>query len=99
MKSSESVPVKIIILSLFFVLTLNACGQSRNINQPAMTMNTISKPKNPYYSNTDTNKLNLSDAEWKKILPEDVYEVSRHAATERPVSYTHLTLPTKRIVW
>jgi ribosomal protein L37E len=84
MISSESVPVKIILLSLFLVLTLNACGQSRNINQPAMTMNTISKPKNPYYSNTDTSKLNLTDGEWKNILTKDVYEVSRHAATERP---------------
>jgi peptide-methionine (R)-S-oxide reductase len=24
--------------------------------------------KNPYYSNTDTSKLNVSNAEWKKIL-------------------------------
>jgi peptide-methionine (R)-S-oxide reductase len=84
MKSSELNPVKIIILSLFSVLYLNACGQNRNVKQPAMTMNTISKPKNPYYSNTDTSKLNLTDVEWKKILTEDVFEVSRHAATERP---------------
>ncbi|MEP7265228.1 MAG: peptide-methionine (R)-S-oxide reductase, partial [Bacteroidota bacterium] len=41
------------------------------------------KGKNPYYSHTDTTKLVLSDAEWKKILPEDIYEVARHAETER----------------
>lgn len=41
------------------------------------------KPKNPYYSRTDTKKLNLSDAEWKKVLPQDLYEVSRHGETER----------------
>ncbi len=40
-------------------------------------------PNNPYYSRTDTKKLNLSDAEWKKILPPDVYETARHAETER----------------
>ncbi len=38
---------------------------------------------NPYYSRTDTTKLDLPDSVWKKILPEDVYEVARHAATER----------------
>ena len=84
MKSFVSVPVKITILSIFLVLTLNACGKSRNINQPAMNMNTLSKPNNPYYSNTDTTKLNLTEGEWKKILSDDVFEVSRHAATERP---------------
>jgi peptide-methionine (R)-S-oxide reductase len=84
MKSSGSVSFRIIILSLFFVITLNTCGQTKKVNQESMNMNTINKPKNPYYSNTDTTRLNLTDAVWKKILPEDVYEVSRHAATERP---------------
>jgi peptide-methionine (R)-S-oxide reductase len=52
----------------------------------AMTPTETDKTKsgNPYYSNTDTTKLNLTDAEWKKILPEDVYLVSRKADTERP---------------
>ena len=39
---------------------------------------------NPYYSNTDTHHLNVSDAEWKKILPPDLYAVAREQATERP---------------
>jgi methionine-R-sulfoxide reductase len=85
MKTPGSVSVKIIvILSVLAALTLNACGQNRNINQSAKNMNSESKPDNPYYSRTDTAKLNLTDAEWKKVLPEDLYEVSRHAATERP---------------
>ena len=46
--------------------------------------NAITKPGNPYYSNTDTNKLNLTDEEWKKVLPPDLFEVSRHGDTERP---------------
>jgi peptide-methionine (R)-S-oxide reductase len=74
----------IVIVSLAIIITLNACGQSNNINQSASTMKSISKPENPYYSHTDKSKLNLTDAEWKKLLPEDVYEVARHAATERP---------------
>ncbi|WP_295768620.1 peptide-methionine (R)-S-oxide reductase MsrB [uncultured Mucilaginibacter sp.] len=39
---------------------------------------------NPYYSNTDTRKLNVSNAEWKKILPAALYAVAREQATERP---------------
>src|ERR1700744_2632474 len=38
---------------------------------------------NPYYSNTDTKKLHVSDAEWKKILPPDLYKVARESNTER----------------
>jgi len=85
MEAIKPIPLKIIIiLSLTMALALNACGQSKNNNQMALNMETVSKPKNPYYSHTDTSKLHLTDAEWKKILPEDLYEVSRHAATERP---------------
>jgi peptide-methionine (R)-S-oxide reductase len=39
---------------------------------------------NPYYSNTDTRKLKVSNTEWKKILNPDLYAVSREQATERP---------------
>jgi peptide-methionine (R)-S-oxide reductase len=76
-------------LSLFLMLFLiEACGQSTNKQtstpkQSAMG-NQISKPENPYYSNTDTTKINISDAEWKKVLTEDVYAVTRLADTERP---------------
>lgn len=37
---------------------------------------------NPYYSNTDTTKLNVSNAVWKKILPPELYAVAREAATQ-----------------
>jgi peptide-methionine (R)-S-oxide reductase len=85
MRTPESVFIKIIIISLLIMaLALSACGQNRNVNQSALNMNPINKPENPYYSHTDTAKLNLTDTEWKKILSPDVYEVSRHAATERP---------------
>ncbi|PVX46661.1 peptide-methionine (R)-S-oxide reductase [Flavobacterium sp. 103] len=78
--------------SFFFTLLLlplfvfQACGQSKETNSNTMVpVETYqSKPGNPYYSHTDTTKLNLTDAEWKKILPEDVYLVSRKADTERP---------------
>jgi peptide methionine sulfoxide reductase msrA/msrB len=72
------------IVSLF---ALNACGQPTK--KTALTPksnpmeNTISKPGNPYYSNTDTTKLHVTDAEWKKVLPPDLHAVSRNADTER----------------
>ena len=39
---------------------------------------------NPYYSNTDTRKLNVSNDEWKKILPPALYATAREQATESP---------------
>jgi len=38
---------------------------------------------NPYYSNTDTKMLHVSNAEWKKILPPALYATAREQATER----------------
>jgi peptide-methionine (R)-S-oxide reductase len=83
MKKSKLLFSVCLLLPLFIV---SACGQTVKEKKTtvAMTGNVISKPGNPYYSNTDTTKLNVSDAEWKKVLPPDVYEVSRHADTERP---------------
>lgn len=37
---------------------------------------------NPYYSRTDTQKLVVSDEEWKRILAHDVYQISRRKGTE-----------------
>lgn len=47
-----------------------------------MSLQAQNAGKHKYYSHTDTNKLHLSDAEWKSILPEDLYLVSRKANTE-----------------
>lgn len=74
-------------INLLFLLPLfifTACGQNKQYNEAEKitTSNKIKKPGNPYYSNTDTTKLKLSDAEWKKVLPEEVYLVMRKAETE-----------------
>ncbi|HRG17695.1 MAG TPA: bifunctional methionine sulfoxide reductase B/A protein [Flavobacterium lutivivi] len=50
--------------------------------------NVINKPNNPYYSNTDTKKLNVTNEEWKKILPPNLYAVAREADTERAFTGT-----------
>jgi peptide-methionine (R)-S-oxide reductase len=38
---------------------------------------------NPHYSRTDDSKITISDAEWKRVLPDDVYEIAREKGTER----------------
>ncbi len=65
----------IVMLSLF---SLQFCSQ-----KPQKMENTYPQ-NNPYYSRTDKTKLNVSNAEWKKILPADLYYVAREADTERP---------------
>jgi peptide-methionine (R)-S-oxide reductase len=40
--------------------------------------------KNPVYSTSDTNKVELKNEDWAKILPKDVYEIARQKGTERP---------------
>lgn len=39
---------------------------------------------NPYYSREDQTKLSVSNEEWKKILPSQLYKIAREAATEMP---------------
>lgn len=46
-------------------------------------MNEISD-KNPYYSQQDTAKINISNDEWKKVLSPELYSISREQNTERP---------------
>ena len=41
---------------------------------------------NPVYSRTDNNPVKMTEEEWKKILPQDVYHIARQKGTERPWS-------------
>ncbi len=84
MQKSQSLFNYLILLPL---VIFNACGQATKktettVKKSAME-NIINKPENPYYSNTNTTQLHLSDAEWKKVLSPDLYAVARHADTER----------------
>lgn len=65
------------IIALIALLATFAGAYAQNIKNDKAHTN------NPYYSNTDTKKLKVSNAEWKKILPPDLYATAREAATER----------------
>ena len=49
-------------------------------------MDTNNKTDNPAYSRSDQSAVNLTDEQWKKILPKNVYEIARNKGTERPYS-------------
>ena len=90
---SKSIVNFLILLPLF---TFYACAQNNATKTKNTTMeNVISKPENPYYSNTDTSKLVLSDEEWRKVLPPDLYAVARQADTERAFTGTMWKSETK----
>lgn len=59
----------------FLLLLLNACSSA----QPPAAME---QNKNPHFSTSDTQKVKLSDAEWKKVLDPGVYGIAREKGTE-----------------
>jgi peptide-methionine (R)-S-oxide reductase len=72
----------LVMISVFSVF--QSCGNAQNAPLDTTMKTEHDNPvKNPYYSRTDTTVLNVSDAEWKKVLPEDVYYISREKGTER----------------
>lgn len=42
--------------------------------------------QNPYYSEVDTQKLQVTRAEWKRILPDSIYEIAFESGTETAFS-------------
>jgi methionine-R-sulfoxide reductase len=65
------------------LLALACAGATPQPPMPPPAQSPQDHGGNPYYSRTDTTHLNVSDAEWARILPDSVYQVARHAATER----------------
>ena len=39
---------------------------------------------NPWFSRTDSSKLEVDDQEWRKVLPDSVFHIAREKGTERP---------------
>ena len=79
--------MKKIVFLILMILFLQQCAQKKVdlTKQPEQkTMEDNTHKNNPYYSRTDKTKLNVSNEEWKKILPAEVYAISREANTEYP---------------
>ena len=71
---------------MLILFMFSACGQTskqKKIETNLAMENENLKPNNPYYSRTATEKLNVSNAEWKKVLPENLYATARNGDTER----------------
>lgn len=79
-------------LFLAFGGLLQQCSYSQN--KPATAVQNQSdsltnkqnmkKENNPVYSTTDTSQVTMTEEEWKKVLPADVYYIARMKGTERP---------------
>jgi len=81
------IQMKKIVFLILMTLFLQQCAQKKVdlTKQPEQkTMEDNTHKNNPYYSRTDKTKLNVSNEEWKKILPAEVYAISREANTEYP---------------
>lgn len=74
-------------LILLMLTALQQCSYSQS-SPPEKKKNNMdsTKKNNPAYSRTDSTKVNLTDEEWKKILPSEVYHIARQKGTERPWS-------------
>jgi peptide-methionine (R)-S-oxide reductase len=84
--------MKQIIFLLLLAFSVHACSSQ---NSKKITMKEPDKNNNSVYSNSDTSQVNLSEDEWKKILPENVYNIARKKGTERPFTSPFETLKDK----
>ncbi|QNA44002.1 peptide-methionine (R)-S-oxide reductase MsrB [Lacibacter sediminis] len=74
---------QLLMMLVLVQLTFVSCdAQSTQTKEKKITMSEAKK--NPVYSKNDSSKVNLSEEEWKKILPSDVYYIARQKGTERP---------------
>src|SRR4051812_8197876 len=73
------------LLIILLAITLKQCGFSQSVkNKQPNIMDSTKNTSNPVYSKTEKSKVNLTDEEWKKILPAEMYYIARQKGTERP---------------
>ncbi|MBS1564899.1 MAG: peptide-methionine (R)-S-oxide reductase, partial [Bacteroidetes bacterium] len=77
-------PIFRYILILLVPAVFAHCSYSQSTSTKKITTMDSSNKKNSQYSHTDSKPVNLSESEWKKILPADVYYIAREKGTERP---------------
>jgi peptide-methionine (R)-S-oxide reductase len=69
------------ILAIFLAVSLQQCTNQSTNNTAYMDS---LKQNNPVYSTTDTSKVKLSNEEWQKVLPKNIYNIARMKGTEAP---------------
>lgn len=74
--------MKSFMIQALAIMLICSCQaqQPKKVKDTAMS---TEKKQNPVYSNTDSAKVNLSNEEWKKILPQEMYDIARNKGTER----------------
>lgn len=82
----RSLAFKLAVLVLVSFLQQCSYSQEGKTKKDKTVMDNTIKQSNPVYSRTDSKKVELSDEEWKKLLPGDVYHIARQKGTERPWS-------------
>ena len=73
-----------IALALLLATGFQQCSYSQTKTDTKTVRMENKKSGNPAYSRNDTSKVNLTEEEWKKVLPADVYYIARQKGTERP---------------
>lgn len=78
--------ILIVLLSFVFGGCSHCQGKISSVKDSLMTIKQTETVKNPYYSRTDTTKLDVPLSEWKKILPAELYHIAFEKGTERAFS-------------
>ena len=65
------------ILIVLFAGLIQQCSYSQSDSSATKKENMDNtEKKHPLYSRTDTTKVNVSDKEWEKILPKNVFHIA-----------------------
>lgn len=70
------------ILSLVSLISLQCASSPVRPEAGQQTNSMDTTKKNPAYSRTDTSRLEMPEEEWKRVLPEDVFQIARKKGTE-----------------
>jgi peptide-methionine (R)-S-oxide reductase len=89
MKRNQKLQFSVVQMTSILVISFFCQCSNAQISKQSKTMS------NPYYSRTDSTKLKVTDAEWKKILPDEVYKVARLKGTEYAFSGKYYQTNTK----
>lgn len=77
------------IILICSLLLMSSCSEAQQQNEK----------NNPYYSHTDKSRLNVTDAQWKKVLTPVAYNILREKGTERADTGPYVHNPKKGIYY